>query len=105
MEITVKKDPVSGNNAEYIQIPLNPSEVKAAKQIVTQFFAGVKKQSVDNHLPTLYYHVLLMAHIQSEKYLEALGMENLSDIMCRFAPVHQEQMKEGLENIKERRSY
>lgn len=85
----VKKNPESGNKAEYIQIPLDSAEVKAAKQIVTQFFAGVKKQAVDNHLPTLYYHILLMAHIQSEKYLEALGMENLSDIMCRFAPIHQ----------------
>lgn len=86
MNIIVKRDLANENSAEYIEIPLSDSEVKAAKEIVTKFFAGVKKQAVDNHMPSLYYHVLLMAHIQSEKYIAALGTDNLAEIMKRFGP-------------------
>lgn len=67
------------------EIPLDPTQVKAAKKVVLHFLDKEKKIENKHMNPTWYLTVLIVMHSLSGELLNSYSPDNLERIFSAFA--------------------
>ena len=65
-------------------IQLNPSEVRAAKKLISRFITSVSSASKTHRPNFLYFTVLIIMHIMSQQLLETFDPKDLQEIMKKY---------------------
>ena len=64
-------------------IQLNPSEVRAAKKLISRFITSVSSASKRTGQISFYFTVLIM-HMMSQQLLETFDPKDLQEIMKKY---------------------
>ena len=65
-------------------IQLNPSEVRAAKKLISRFITSVSSASKRTGQISFYCTVLIIMHIMSQQLLETFDPKDLQEIMKKY---------------------
>ena len=65
-------------------IQLNPSEVRAAKKLISRFITSVSLASKRTGQISLYFTVLIIMHMMSQQLLETFDPKDLQEIMKKY---------------------
>ena len=65
-------------------IQLNPSEVRAAKKLISRFITSVSSASKRTGQIYFYFTVLIIMHIMSQQLLETFDPKDLQEIMKKY---------------------
>ncbi len=66
-------------------LQLNDKEVKLANNLVNKFLMQMKETGDKLGLPTFYFTLLIVMHVQSEEQLCELDTEKLAEIMLKLS--------------------
>ena len=65
-------------------IQLNPSEVRAAKKLISRFITSVSSASKRTGQISIYFTVLIIMHMMSQQLLETFDPKDLQEIMKKY---------------------
>lgn len=65
-------------------IQLNPSEVRAAKKLISRFITYVSSASKRTGQISFYFTVLIIMHMMSQQLLETFDPKDLQEIMKKY---------------------
>lgn len=65
-------------------IQLNPSEVRAAKKLISRFITSVSSASKRIGQISFYFTVLIIMHMMSQQLLETFDPKDLQEIMKKY---------------------
>ena len=65
-------------------IQLNPSEVRAAKKLISRFITSVSSASKRTRQISFYFTVLIIMHMMSQQLLETFDPKDLQEIMKKY---------------------
>lgn len=65
-------------------IQLNPSEVRAAKKLISRFITSVSSVSKRTGQISFYFTVLIIMHMMSQQLLETFDPKDLQEIMKKY---------------------
>lgn len=65
-------------------IQLNPSEVRAAKKLISRFTTSVSSASKRTGQISFYFTVLIIMHMMSQQLLETFDPKDLQEIMKKY---------------------
>ena len=65
-------------------IQLNPSEVPAAKKLISRFITSVSLASKRTGQISFYFTVLIIMHMMSQQLLETFDPKDLQEIMKKY---------------------
>ena len=65
-------------------IQLNPSEVRAAKKLISRFITSVSSASKRTGQISFYFTVLIIMHMMSQQLLETFDPKDLQEIMKKY---------------------
>ena len=68
-------------------IQLNPSEVRAAKKLISRFITSVSSASKRTGQISFYFTVLIIMHIMSQQLLETFDPKDLQEIMKKYQKI------------------
>lgn len=82
-------------NVSGYEIPLDNTEVRLAKEKVSDFLLRIKKISDEYNNPSFYFTTLLVGHLLTAELLDELSSEELEKAMTAIILSYGRSRKEG----------
>ena len=74
-------------------IPLNPTEVRAAKRTVAKFFKRIEDLSAEARRPTFYFTTIIMMLLMYQNYLELADEDILTFVYESLEKTRKQQIE------------